>query len=60
MDEENKKILAAVLNKRPEDIQWSTLVSGYDRFEVKLKGQLNPVVVTRQDIAIARRAQENK
>ena len=60
MDEENKKILAAVLNKRPEDIQWSTLVSGYDKFEVKLKGQLNPVVVTGQDIAIARRAQENK
>jgi len=60
MNDENKKILASILNKRPEDIQWSTLVSGYDKFEVKLKGQLNPVIVTGQDIAIARRAQENK
>ena len=60
MDEENKKLLAAVLKKRPEDIQWSTLVAGYDKFEVKVKGLLNPVIVTGQDIAIARRAQESK
>ena len=60
MNDENKKILAAILNKRPEDIQWSTLVSGYDKFEVKVKGQLNPVIVTGQDIAIARREQEKK
>ena len=60
MNDENKKLLATVLKVKPNEIQWSTLVSGYDKFEVKLKGHLNPVIVTGQDIAIARRAQESK
>jgi len=44
--ESNRQLVAEVLGQKPEDIQWITWVEGYDKYEVKVRGTLNPVEVT--------------
>ena len=51
--ESNRQLVAEILKVPETDIQWITWVEGYDKYEVKVQGILNPQVVTGQDLSVA-------